>query len=140
MSFESKRHPSGKEWKTFLSWSTSCSKTWIKNLAPTTEISKEAITAFASIHWPGNVRELENALHSASVVSKGKRILTKDLPSLHSGSADEPLPLNLEFSKIKPKPFSLKSEERSPSNEIADASPQSKRQKPFPITFGKIRK
>ena len=31
--------------------------------------------------WPGNVRELENVLHSASVVSKGKRILTKDLPN-----------------------------------------------------------
>jgi len=27
------------------------------------------------------VRELENALHSSSVVSKGKRILCKDLPS-----------------------------------------------------------
>ena len=34
-----------------------------------------------SYSWPGNVRELENALHSASVVSKGKRILAKDLPS-----------------------------------------------------------
>ena len=31
--------------------------------------------------WPGNVRELENVLHSASVISKGKRILSKDLPS-----------------------------------------------------------
>jgi two-component system nitrogen regulation response regulator GlnG len=32
-------------------------------------------------NWPGNVRELENALHSSSVVSKGKRILSKDLPN-----------------------------------------------------------
>ena len=31
--------------------------------------------------WPGNVRELENILHSSSVISKGKRILSKDLPT-----------------------------------------------------------
>ena len=47
----------------------------------TKEISKDAIDKLMSYSWPGNVRELENALHSASVVSKGKRILAKDLPS-----------------------------------------------------------
>ena len=47
----------------------------------TTEISKEAMLFLTKYNWPGNVRELENVLHSASVISKGKRILTKDLPN-----------------------------------------------------------
>ena len=47
----------------------------------TKEISKDALDMLMAYPWPGNVRELENALHSASVVSKGKRILAKDLPS-----------------------------------------------------------
>ncbi|MDG1324268.1 MAG: sigma-54 dependent transcriptional regulator [Opitutales bacterium] len=47
----------------------------------TTEISKEAMLLLTKYNWPGNVRELENVLHSASVISKGKRILTKDLPN-----------------------------------------------------------
>lgn len=47
----------------------------------TTEISKEAMANLQQYNWPGNVRELENALHSSSVVSKGKRILSKDLPA-----------------------------------------------------------
>ena len=46
----------------------------------TTEISREAMELLLAYNWPGNVRELENVLHSASVISKGKRILTKDLP------------------------------------------------------------
>jgi len=46
----------------------------------TTEISREAVELLKHYSWPGNVRELENVLHSASVISKGKRILTKDLP------------------------------------------------------------
>ena len=46
------------------------------------EISKEAVGVLQKYEWPGNVRELENVLHSASVVSKGKRILSKDLPSI----------------------------------------------------------
>ena len=46
----------------------------------TVEISDDALEILAAYLWPGNVRELENALHSASVVSKGKRILAKDLP------------------------------------------------------------
>jgi DNA-binding NtrC family response regulator len=45
----------------------------------TVEISDDALEILAAYSWPGNVRELENALHSASVVSKGKRILAKDL-------------------------------------------------------------
>jgi two-component system nitrogen regulation response regulator GlnG len=39
------------------------------------------MTILQQYDWPGNVRELENVLHSSSVVSKGKRILSKDLPS-----------------------------------------------------------
>ncbi len=46
------------------------------------QISKDALDALGNYDWPGNVRELENAIHSASVVSKGKRILGKDLPTL----------------------------------------------------------
>ena len=52
-----------------------------KHSTTTTEISKDAMIILEKYNWPGNVRELENALHSASVVSKGKRILSKDLPS-----------------------------------------------------------
>jgi len=63
----------------------------------TTEISKEAVGVLQKYEWPGNVRELENVLHSASVVSKGKRILSKDLPSilgnlLESGAQKDPDP------------------------------------------------
>ena len=47
----------------------------------TAEISKEAMDLLGRYPWPGNVRELENVLHSASVISKGKRILSKDLPA-----------------------------------------------------------
>ena len=46
-----------------------------------TEISKDALECLRHYGWPGNVRELENALHSASVVSKGKRIMVKDVPA-----------------------------------------------------------
>lgn len=53
----------------------------------TKEISKDALEMLMAYSWPGNVRELENALHSASVVSKGKRILLKDLPSNLSASS-----------------------------------------------------
>lgn len=52
-----------------------------KQSTGTTEISKEAMSVLEKYNWPGNVRELENALHSSSVVSKGKRILSKDLPN-----------------------------------------------------------
>ena len=47
----------------------------------TAEISKEAMEILGKYSWPGNVRELENILHSSSVISKGKRILSKDLPT-----------------------------------------------------------
>ncbi|MBT5717727.1 MAG: sigma-54-dependent Fis family transcriptional regulator, partial [Opitutae bacterium] len=52
-----------------------------KQSTGTTEISKEAVELLKQHDWPGNVRELENVLHSSSVVSKGKRILSKDLPN-----------------------------------------------------------
>jgi two-component system nitrogen regulation response regulator GlnG len=51
-----------------------------KGTAPA-EISREAIDLLCKYVWPGNVRELENVLHSASIISKGKRILSKDLPA-----------------------------------------------------------
>jgi len=51
------------------------------------EISRDALDALSNYDWPGNVRELENALHSSSIVSKGKRILVKDLPSLFRGGS-----------------------------------------------------
>jgi len=53
------------------------------------EISTEAIELLKSHPWPGNVRELENALHSASVIAKSKRILAKDLPK--SVSTNKPV-------------------------------------------------
>ncbi len=48
---------------------------------PWKTIDVEALEALRGHNWPGNVRELENVLHSSSVVSKGKRILSKDLPA-----------------------------------------------------------
>ena len=56
----------------------------------TSEISREAIEVLKNYSWPGNVRELENVLHSASVLCKGKRILTKDLPETISLNEDPP--------------------------------------------------
>ena len=56
----------------------------------TKEISTEAMEILKSCKWPGNVRELENVLHSASVVSKGKRILAKDLPENISSVSNSP--------------------------------------------------
>ena len=72
-----------------------------KQSTGTTEISKEAMSVLEKYNWPGNVRELENALHSSSVVSKGKRILSKDLPntltklidSRESAGTPEPQPI-----------------------------------------------
>ena len=62
----------------------------------TTEISKEAMLFLTKYNWPGNVRELENVLHSASVISKGKRILTKDLPNtvIEKVESESPTPLS----------------------------------------------
>ena len=62
----------------------------------TTEISKEAMLFLTKYNWPGNVRELENVLHSASVISKGKRILTKDLPNtvVEKVESESPTPLS----------------------------------------------
>ena len=54
----------------------------------TAEISKEAMDLLSKYSWPGNVRELENVIHSASVICKGKRILSKDLPSTIDSEID----------------------------------------------------
>ena len=53
-----------------------------KQSTGTTEISKEAMSVMEKYNWPGNVRELENALHSSSVVSKGKRSFARTCPRL----------------------------------------------------------
>lgn len=60
-----------------------------KHSTKTTEISQDAVSVLTKYSWPGNVRELENILHSASVVCKGKRILTKDLPDTLGGFDDD---------------------------------------------------
>jgi two-component system response regulator HydG len=44
------------------------------------EFSAEAIRLLLSYPWPGNVRELENSIEHATVLAKGKRIETSDLP------------------------------------------------------------
>ncbi|MGW8223206.1 MAG: sigma 54-interacting transcriptional regulator [Syntrophobacteria bacterium] len=45
------------------------------------EFSAEAIRLLLSYPWPGNVRELENTIEHATVLAKGKRIETSDLPA-----------------------------------------------------------
>ena len=69
----------------------------------TTEISKEAVQFLTQHDWPGNVRELENVLHSASVISKGKRILTKDLPNtvLEQIEKSSPTPPSVDSHSLK---------------------------------------
>ena len=85
------------------------------------EISTEAMEVLLSYIWPGNVRELENALHSASVVSKGKRILAKDLPQ--SLSTVTP-PADENLAKIEEKSFSETKEYHSSQSEGIRSSSQ----------------
>ena len=45
----------------------------------------EAMRLLLNYYWPGNVRELENSIEHATVLAKGERIETSDLPSaLHN--------------------------------------------------------
>ena len=69
----------------------------------TTEISKEAMNTLHQYDWPGNVRELENVLHSSSVISKGKRILGKDLPASLTEAPKDPAEPKKEIPIAEPK-------------------------------------
>jgi transcriptional regulator with GAF, ATPase, and Fis domain len=54
------------------------------------DFSTEAMRLLLDFDWPGNVRELENSIEHATVLAKGNRIESSDLPSvlLTSGSQD----------------------------------------------------
>jgi two-component system nitrogen regulation response regulator GlnG len=69
----------------------------------TAEISREAMDSLCKYDWPGNVRELENVLHSASVISKGKRILSKDLPTSLISDIEKKQVKNLDSFTEEPK-------------------------------------
>ena len=84
-----------------------------KQSTGTTEISKEAMSVLEKYNWPGNVRELENALHSSSVVSKGKRILCKDLPSTLTNLIDS----RESSGDLEPPPSAPKAEPIAPEAE-----------------------
>ena len=43
--------------------------------------SSEAMSILMSYHWPGNVRELENVMERAVLLSTGRLITPKELPS-----------------------------------------------------------
>ena len=86
-----------------------------KQSTGTTEISKEAMSVMEKYNWPGNVRELENALHSSSVVSKGKRILCKDLPSTLTNLIDS----RESSGDLEPPPSAPKAEPIAPEAEPA---------------------
>ncbi|MGD2124928.1 MAG: sigma 54-interacting transcriptional regulator [Desulfobacteraceae bacterium] len=45
------------------------------------ELSPEAMRLLLDYAWPGNVRELENSIEHATVLAKGTRIESTDLPS-----------------------------------------------------------
>jgi DNA-binding NtrC family response regulator len=97
----------------------------------TTEISKEAMSILQQYDWPGNVRELENVLHSSSVVSKGKRILGKDLPS----SLTDILEVGNKERKTATEDSTAKSE--SKEEHAADRVPEKGNEPPDPA-FGLI--
>ena len=89
----------------------------------TTEISREAIELLKKYDWPGNVRELENVLHSASVISKGKRILTKDLPETVLIEAEKSL-----LPSGNNSPIDSDKIQNSPTNSVPDKKPS------FPVS------
>ncbi len=96
------------------------------------EISTEAMEILKEYSWPGNVRELENALHSASVISKGKRILAKDLPqNLQASKPQTLIPTNAI------EPVTTESSVTSSTPEKIPDSVISKTEKPVPV-FGHL--
>lgn len=52
-----------------------------ENKKPQLALSSEAERAILNYDWPGNVRELRTAIEHGVVLSKGKEIAIKDLPS-----------------------------------------------------------
>ena len=90
-----------------------------------TEISEDALNTLTKYNWPGNVRELENALHSASVVSKGKRILSKDLPVNLSTPPPNPTSSTKEQASSNPAVEDTKNKDNAPTKEeIIQSIPQ----------------
>ena len=53
------------------------------------DFSSEVMRQFLDYDWPGNVRELENSIEHAAVLSKGKRIELRHLPSTLGSSKQE---------------------------------------------------
>ena len=51
------------------------------------EVTREAMDALVRFDYPGNVRELENVVHRATVLARGPRITTADLPPHVVGTA-----------------------------------------------------
>lgn len=110
----------------------------------TTEISKDAMNTLHQYDWPGNVRELENVLHSSSVISKGKRILNKDLPaSLTEAPKDQgeqkkeiPIadPTEPEKEEIHSAPETPETQIDSTSPSFGQTAPQQNPQSEEPIT------
>ena len=53
-------------------------------------VSEEVMELFQAYNWPGNVRELEQCLKSATVNSRGEKIMPRDLPQeIRMYSGDE---------------------------------------------------
>jgi len=55
-------------------------------------IDPDALRALTGYPWPGNVRELENAIERAVAVTRGKRVVLKDLPPEVKGLQEGSLP------------------------------------------------
>ena len=53
---------------------------FLKQLAPETHLSEQAIIALQNHSWPGNVRELRNAIHHSAVLAVSGAILPEHLP------------------------------------------------------------
>ena len=60
------------------------------------DFSPESLRFLLDYSWPGNVRELENTIEHATVLAKGSRVETSDLPAaLHSAAKNESKPFTL---------------------------------------------
>ena len=53
------------------------------------EITEEAMQVLLHHSWPGNVRELINVLERATLLARGDKITTQDLPPSISGAASQ---------------------------------------------------
>jgi two-component system, NtrC family, response regulator AtoC len=57
-----------------------------ENEKPVKEIAPEAMEILMNYSWPGNVRELRTAIEHAVVLSRGEKILPRDLPGSVRGA------------------------------------------------------